>query len=243
MGEKTATSPDVDRNHLKIAQTWLPSLHGDRSVVSSRSTTMPLCSHRFPLPGSPSTCTLDTVIAPLPSLCLIIAFSLLSFQLVKVQGIANGFQRLPYPIWVHFIYMSLILAALGMTLLEIARLVAEGMGVGLLPLNSIGLLLVLHILWQERRVRTREILQLLSAYWLFLAIVETVKTVRLHTLEQNNPNDLEGSKYPSADQLLDNVVMLALYVLFLCFEPVTLFLSRREKPAPFELHGVLLSDH
>ncbi|KAF9269581.1 hypothetical protein L218DRAFT_277358 [Marasmius fiardii PR-910] len=199
---------------------------------------MPLCSHRFPLEGSPSTCTLDTVIVPLPSFCLIVAFILLSFQLLRVQGGANGLQRLPYPLWLHLIYMLLVVAALGMSLLEIARLVAEGLGVGLLPVSSAGLLLALYILWREKRARTREMLQLLSAYWLFLVAVEAVKTVRLHALEQNLPDTVEDSKYPSSDQLLDNAVMLGLYVLFLCFELVTLFLSRRTKTAPFELRGV-----
>ncbi|KAG7093349.1 hypothetical protein E1B28_007030 [Marasmius oreades] len=169
---------------------------------------MPLCSHRFPLPGSPQT----------------------------VQGRATGFKELPYPRWLHFIYMLLILAAFGMSVLEIVRLAMADMGVGFLPLSSAGLFLVLNIMWQERKARTREMLMVLTAYWLFMAAAETVKIVRLHTLDQILSDAIEDRNlYPSSVQILDNAVLLGLYVLFLCFEPITLFLSLRTKPPSFEL--------
>ncbi|KAL0569775.1 hypothetical protein V5O48_012186 [Marasmius crinis-equi] len=81
-------------------------------------------------------------------------------------------------------------------------------------------------------------IQLLTGYWLFLTVVEIAKTIRLHLLEEKLPNTTHTSKYPSSDQLLDNVVLLALYALFLLLELVALVRSRGQKPVPFELRGL-----
>lgn len=45
-------------------------------------------------------------------------------------------------------------------------------------------------------------------YWLFLAVFETIKSVRLHLLEQLDPTTIKNSQYPSSDQFLDNVVLV-----------------------------------
>lgn len=53
--------------------------------------------------------------------------------------------------------MVLVVAAFAMTVLEIARLVAEQLGVGLLPVSTIGLTLVFALLWEEKKGRTQEV--------------------------------------------------------------------------------------
>ncbi|KAJ7274427.1 hypothetical protein B0H12DRAFT_398259 [Mycena haematopus] len=104
-----------------------------------------LCSNRFPLPGSPSTCTLDTAIVPLPSFFLFIALAVLA--LTRRNG---TYIRITPVRWLHITYLVLVGAAIAMTVLELVRLALESLGVGLLPVNTIGLLCVLVILWRER---------------------------------------------------------------------------------------------
>ncbi|KAK7049808.1 hypothetical protein VNI00_005238 [Paramarasmius palmivorus] len=193
---------------------------------------MPLCANRVPLPGSPSTCTLDTVIVPLPSFLLVAAFLLLYLRLLKAKPSPGATS---YPKWLHYVYFILVIAALGMALLEIGRLVVDDLGVGLLPITPVAFFLVLYILWHERRVRTRAMSYLLSGYWLFLCIVFIVKTVRLRVLEQH---ESAKSKYPASDQLLDNAVMAGLFAVFFCAEIISIMLSKSVTPEPFELGGV-----
>ncbi|THV04754.1 hypothetical protein K435DRAFT_161113 [Dendrothele bispora CBS 962.96] len=164
-----------------------------------------LCtSRRFPLPGSPSTCTLDAAIVPLPSFCLIVI-------LIATLRFYTGNERLVkitlYSRWLHIVYFVLVIAAFAMSLLEIARLAAEHLGVGLLPITPVALLIAMIIIWKERKTRTRTMASILAFYWLFLAIVQTVKSVRLHLLEELNPTTKNDSNYPSSDWFLDNVVM------------------------------------
>ncbi|KAF8206477.1 hypothetical protein K438DRAFT_477410 [Mycena galopus ATCC 62051] len=181
---------------------------------------------QVPLPGSPSTCTLDTAIVPLPSFFLFIA--LLAATLISRKHGAG--MRVPTVRWLHITYLVLVGAQVAMTILELIRLVLESFGVGLLPVNTIGLLCVFFVLWRERNAgRTRMTLGILAVYWFFMTIFETIKVARLHTLEQLNPTTIKTSQYPSSDWFLDNAVMLALYFIFFCTECVTLVLSRHQK--------------
>jgi hypothetical protein len=50
--------------------------------------------------------------------------------------------------------MVLVVATFAMTILEIVRLAAEHLGVGLLPVSSIALMIVFALLWSERQGRT-----------------------------------------------------------------------------------------
>ena len=43
----------------------------------------------------------------------------------------------PLSKWVHYVYILLVVCLLGMRILEIARLIAASMGVGLLPVGII----------------------------------------------------------------------------------------------------------
>ncbi|KAK7462774.1 hypothetical protein VKT23_007358 [Stygiomarasmius scandens] len=199
---------------------------------------MPLCTNRFPLPGSPSTCLLDTAIVPLPSFCLLAA-------LIAILRLYTSNDRIvkipPYPRWLHIVYFVLVIAAFAMSLLEIARLVAENLGVGLLPITPVALFIAMIIIWKERKMRTRTMGSILAVYWLFLTVVETVKSVRLHLLEEKNPTTMENSRYPSSDQFLDNVVMLGLFLVFFVYEAVTVvrtYMVIEKPPKSFKLRGL-----
>ncbi|KAJ7284983.1 hypothetical protein C8J57DRAFT_705646 [Mycena rebaudengoi] len=186
-----------------------------------------LCANRFPLPGSPSTCQLDTAIVPLPSFFLLVALAA-NFFLSK-RGSKTKITSVK---WLHITYLVLVGAQFGMTVVELVRLVLEKMGVGLLPVTSIAYICVFVILWRERPARTRPVLFIFAVYWFFLTIFLIVKSVRLQRLVELNPTTTKTSQYPSSDWLLDNVVMLGLSFLFLCTECTTLFLSRRQAVDP-----------
>ncbi|KAJ6513295.1 hypothetical protein C8R45DRAFT_341794 [Mycena sanguinolenta] len=186
-----------------------------------------LCSNRFPLPGSPSTCTLDTAIVPLPSFFLFVALA----ALVLARRNGSGAVRITPVRWLHITYLVLIGAQIAMTILELTRLALESLGVGLLPVNTIGLICVFVILWRERTGRMRMTLSILTVYWFLMTVFMAIKTTRLHTLEELNPTTAKTSQYPSSDWFLDNAVMLALYFIFFCIESVTLFLSRHRRAA------------
>ncbi|KAJ3728077.1 hypothetical protein DFJ43DRAFT_1041076 [Lentinula guzmanii] len=123
-----------------------------------------------------------------------------------------------------------------MTILEIVRLSAQDLGVGLLPLTTVALFMVLVALWIGRQGSTRASSTILCSYWLFLAAVETVKVVRLNVLDETIPNKASSPKYPASDQLLDNAVMVALYYIFFVFELFTIIKMREvNQPKPIIL--------
>jgi hypothetical protein len=127
--------------------------------------------------------------------------------------------------WLHISYTILVLATIGMSILEIARLAAEHAGVGLLPVTSVALSTIFAILLLQRRERTLDVClvshisllecqpcepnipQLFFSFWTVSAILEAVKVSRLHLLEILFPS--RDSKYPSSDKFLDNVVIVS----------------------------------
>lgn len=50
--------------------------------------------------------------------------------------------------------------------------------------------------------------QMLACYWLLSTVFGTIKAVRLNILQVLHPTTTKTSKYPSADQFLDVVVMV-----------------------------------
>ncbi|KAJ7707714.1 hypothetical protein B0H17DRAFT_1125438 [Mycena rosella] len=170
-----------------------------------------LCSNRFPLPGSPSTCTLDTAIVPLPSFFLLVALAA-NLYITRRQNVPDA--KIKPVKWLHIAYLVLVGAQIVMTILELVRLALEHLGVGLLPVNTIALISVFVVLWRERTAgRTRSVLLSntdidTTVYWFFLTIFLAVKTARLNTLVNLNPTTTKTSQYPSSDWFLDNAVMV-----------------------------------
>ncbi|KAE9396681.1 hypothetical protein BT96DRAFT_996455 [Gymnopus androsaceus JB14] len=196
---------------------------------------MTLCSNRVPLPGSPSTCTLDTAIVPLPSFCLVVVFLLLFLRPKK--PLENTI-RLPYPPWAHNVYFVLVLAALAMTSIGNSSSLS-GKTWGVTAANDSSCIAHHPDRAVDRTTRTYSGHVIFCAYWIFLAAVETVKVVRLNVLDEVIPNKASSPMYPASDQLLDNIVMVALYWLFFVFELYTVIKMRQpvEKTKPFALRG------
>jgi len=112
-----------------------------------------------------------------------------------------------------------------MTIVELVRLGAEGLGVGLLPITPIAMGLVFAVLLVQRNGRTVAISLLLLPYYLLLAIFLSLKTSRLVKLDHLHP--AKGSKYPASDQWLDNAVMLGLAIVTFILETIILAMARR----------------
>lgn len=106
---------------------------------------------------SPTTCALDAGIIPLPSIFLLIFLvCYIPFKLWTSRNSSPPPNNNPYaqsfkpppvlPSWVHYLYVGLVACLLGMRILEVARLIAANMGVGLLPLGLISSIVVLVML-------------------------------------------------------------------------------------------------
>ena len=104
----------------------------------------------FVFQGAPSTCVLDVGIIPFPSAVLLAVFAYVVLQRIR-KNHASRFDDVPpchsssrvLPPWLQYIFIALIVAYLGMSALEIGRLAAARMGVGLLPLGLPATLVVL----------------------------------------------------------------------------------------------------
>jgi hypothetical protein len=85
--------------------------------------------------GSPSTCALDVLIVPIPSILFLLAFGI-TF-VMKGRSLWHPQVVAGLPKWLHILYAALVFAAFGMGVLEIARDIAADFGVGLLPIDLI----------------------------------------------------------------------------------------------------------
>lgn len=108
-------------------------------------------SRFVPHKGSPSSCALDTAIVPVPSILLLLVIPVIFLRRTS----AVTYPTLVPKKWVHISYIALVVAAFGMGVLEVARSIAQKLGVGLLPITVIALAVVAVLLWQERQGRTR----------------------------------------------------------------------------------------
>jgi len=179
-----------------------------------------LCENRS-LPGSPSICTLDNALVPLPSFLLIVLGPFVLFRLSPSDR-----SRTAIPRWIHILYMTLVAAAIGMTIVELARDAIAHLGVGLIPVVLIGLTLVFVGLFCERKGRSQPLLVLFFLYWLLNIVFQSIKVARVHRLDQL---DKGPKKYPNSDLLLDNAVILGLYIASIIFEAFGLVLSLRHR--------------
>jgi len=184
---------------------------------------MGLCMNRYPLPGAPSTCLLDTVLIPLSPWILLATFPLYAWW-------TRAWWRIPPPPIrdrlakiIHILYLVLLVCALGMAILEVARLIANGEGIGLLAFTFPGF--ILSFLTVLRRGVTYAPLFHVWTVWIAM---EAVKVNRMILLNQLDP--ATDSKYPSSDKLIDNSVDLGLLVLFLLFDIYEFFVTRRTRP-------------
>jgi len=194
-----------------------------------------LCENRFTLQGSPSTCALDAGIIPFPSIILLLLVPM--YLLLQYRYNFKQYGGLPtppsrvFPFWAHVVFVGLVICLVGMHFLEVARLAAAHMGVGLLPFTIIADIVVVFVMCYPKMnfafgpARCVRVSSTLLFYWFVLAIFEGIKVARLVTYNQLNP--AKGTAYPSSDWLLDNAVMLGLYVVFVLAESIHLILIYR----------------
>ena len=95
---------------------------------------------------------MDTVMIPLPSFLLVLG--LVVIFILKLHQSKNA---LMLPRWLHYIYLFVLIAAFGMSLVELVRLGLEHLGLGLLPMTPIGMILVFVMLIVQRQGRTKAV--------------------------------------------------------------------------------------
>jgi len=96
-----------------------------------------------------------------------------------------------------------------MKILEMVQLQSAHPGMGLLPFIPIGAAFVVLLMKIHTRTRTNyAILTMHFYFWILLAVFSAAK---LHILRTDHHNfKRRGSKYPTADQIMDCVVILAM---------------------------------
>ncbi|KAJ8522066.1 hypothetical protein ONZ45_g1281 [Pleurotus djamor] len=171
-----------------------------------------LCSNRVPIPVLPATCTLDAVIVPLPSFFLFAAVGLV------INGGSTQATRIIPIRWLHIVYMFCVVAACGMSILELTRLAIAERGVGLLPATPVAMAFIFAFLWHERKARRRALCIAFLSYWGTLIAFQALKTSRLFVL--NTVSSGRDTRFPTMDQITDNLVMVGLFSLCFIFEVV-----------------------
>ncbi|KII86768.1 hypothetical protein PLICRDRAFT_177507 [Plicaturopsis crispa FD-325 SS-3] len=195
-----------------------------------------LCENRPVVSGSPSSCTIDSALVPLPSFILfcvvgVVVFLRLREHRAKLAGVTRARQYYLLPRGLRILAALLVLATLAMSVLEIIRLALQHEGVALLPVNLAGILVAFAVGVYERRARTRMMISIISAFWLLLAVFGSIKVARLRALVQLRPRP-SLLHYPASDQLLDNAVLLGLYIVNAVLEVTTTFFPLWPSTAP-----------
>jgi hypothetical protein len=81
-------------------------------------------------------------VLPLPSFLLLVL--LIVSLITKGERPYNSLKPIPRR-WLHICYLVLVAATIGMSILELVRMGVEGMGVGLLPVNTIAFMTVFAV--------------------------------------------------------------------------------------------------
>ncbi|KAG9034033.1 hypothetical protein FRB95_013904 [Tulasnella sp. JGI-2019a] len=119
------------------------------------------------------------------------------------------------------LYSFLIFAAIAMTALEIARLLAANLAIGLLPFTFIGIIFATAIHFSQGvhgRIPFWPILNI--AYWLLIIIFLAVKISE--ELEQGT-HARENSMYKESDQIIDVGTMIGVYAVLAILDAVRIF--------------------
>jgi len=190
-----------------------------------------ICENRTPLTGVPSTCLVDTLIVPLPSFLLLLTLAGLLVLSKLRPAFPSVLSRLPgtsrYPKWLYILHTVLVLAGIIMSILEFTRLILVQQGVGLLPVNTAALICVFVLMSWRGRQRNIVLSSCFDAYWLLALAFEALKVARLNLLNNEHPS--KNKNYPTSDWLLDNAVILGLYVVFFILESAYLALAVKQK--------------
>ncbi|TLD25445.1 hypothetical protein PspLS_06118 [Pyricularia sp. CBS 133598] len=183
----------------------------------------------------PTQCFFDTILMPLPTWLLITALLLLVIIFPAAEQ--TGRPRAGNPRqWVRRgtlgVYYFFAIAAVGMQLLEVGRLVAANLGVALLPFATVGTLLVVVVRGlsdQTLPLRRSAAMATSVVFWTLGMCMATVKVAALTRFMGDpeegavSPQARQSSAYPVVDQIIDNAVLVGLYVLLAVLESVMYF--------------------
>jgi hypothetical protein len=92
---------------------------------------------------------MDTAVVPLPSFLLV-----LGLAVIFILKLHRSKHAVILPRWLYILYIFVVVAAFGMSILELARLGADHLGLGLLPMTPIGMLLVITTVAIQKNSRT-----------------------------------------------------------------------------------------
>ncbi|KAL4261637.1 hypothetical protein AB1N83_006612 [Pleurotus pulmonarius] len=159
--------------------------------------------------GSPSTCTLNTIIIPISSFVLFVGIGLLVCLRPTLKHDSDDFSRVHLQRWSLWLHMFFVFAAFGMST----------------ACHPAAMLLIFFLLWFKRNGRTHAISVMLLIYWPFLVVFEIIKVLRVHMLLDLSP--AKDTPFPASDQLTDNIVMTGLFALLMGFEGYSLMRAQR----------------
>ena len=111
------------------------------------------------------------------------------------------------PTIILVLYIFLLVAMIAMVSLELARLVAANLGIGLLPFVYAGIIIagLIHIFWKA----TVPVRMVNAAFWLLLGVVNAIK---VGTEVKEGINERKGTAYPMVDEVTDVAVIIALCI-------------------------------
>ncbi|SPO25056.1 uncharacterized protein UTRI_01573_B [Ustilago trichophora] len=189
--------------------------------------------------GITTTCFNDVVLEPLATwVLLLVLLPLLALKLRRKRSSSTSSSRL-----IHYrssaygnenklsgkytrlrtsldaLYMLLVVAAFLMNILQIVRLALADRGVGLLPFNLAGILIVL-VLMHARAPDSSAVSSTVLAFWAMLLTFTSVALGGLGKL--SGVEDRQGTEYLLSDEMIDVGVQIGLYAVFLIIEATRL---------------------
>ncbi|CBQ70232.1 conserved hypothetical protein [Sporisorium reilianum SRZ2] len=189
--------------------------------------------------GITTTCFNDVVLEPLATwVLLLVLLPLLALAVKRKRSSTNAASRL-----IHYrsnayrnesklsgrhaglrtgldvLYMLLVVAALLMNILQIVRLALAHRGVGLLPFNIAGILIVL-VLMHVRTPAASAVSLTILLFWTMLLAFTSVALAGMGKL--NGIEDRKGTEYLLSDEMIDVGVQVGLYAVFWIVEAARL---------------------
>ncbi|KAK2599856.1 hypothetical protein N8I77_011578 [Diaporthe amygdali] len=186
--------------------------------------------------GLPSQCFFDTILAPLPTWVFILALPAVGLIRTKVpstQVLHANVRRA----WIRTATLSLyyfcIFAIVLMESIEVGRLAAADLGVGLLPFIYVACVLAVVTCAADERIA--RLLGWDRGWWqeataLFCAMSGIITTVKTIAVEALDGASRLHTAYPVSDQFTDLVVLAVLYfVLLLVVVAMKYFVRPRDR--------------
>jgi len=174
--------------------------------------------------GDFTTCFEDVVLLPVSTWLLLLLSipSVLSARRTRSMIMESK----PSRKWWLILFDIVSAAIMGMYILEMVRLQGAHLGIGLLPFIPIGAALVIVLMHIHIRTRTTHvILTTVFIFWILLAIFSAVKFQTLVRIDHRGFKR-KGSKYPTADQITDYIVILILTIIAALTTVLTPFVTR-----------------